>query len=921
MLTRDNYRRTSTTVALLLVLSMSAGQADDVTDRAVWVSNAVNRISTQDKWEYLDFLSLIVDVKNETGKSLGTAENLLRNKLLADAPNAGTSPAVERANRVYSWLSEAGPTGAAVSDFLKDRLRNVSQETDLRYVLDSAVADHNTFSRNFPRAERVMAAIYDLALKDSEFRGAFDGVYGRFFRANIGSGADKILQANPEFASLEYIRDLSKNSSDMKVDIQKLRQTVLTDFTAQAAKLDGLTRDALEERAQIRALALTYADVARQLEAQRKRQQEAAYQAFLMEGMRSGVTLIAAMLPHDQDSRNFMLYANTALDIYEAISKFNNYTSEQEGNETAEDMAAISTFTTIVVKFWFMYQQQHHEKAPLPEQILYEALVKISEQIKAFQQNVNDRFDRVDKALNTIYRTLVNGLEEAITGIHDVRADTGKIRRSLSRIVDRMDIYQGEIIDRLEFLIDHSFRTKVQECLAYHDLAGRDLQRDEYVSCVAAIRGYFLTCDSPTRSGRWDPTALAKLATLEARFSQGDWQSHVNFLRGIAKNEAAISLSGERANPLCWLVAARTYRQLAGQNIELFRQLPMSFLDELQSEGFMGAYEFSDFIRGDQASKLLVLYGRLLKLYHDALDKFGSATRNVRQSILDTLKVKLDDPGTDLLGQTVPEALAKGMRERPIFHVAVGQEGFREARQEKGFFGPPFPLTGAQGWPNIEGSSAANVWEVVLTIPWLRDLELLGLGTLRIGYVASIEDVKHQTSDYGVETLRGKPAIKYLVYLYDKDDKARLVAESELLLGVSTYIYVRPPVTGVMTQLAVNEVFDFQDNIRKNTIPWAMPGKLLRPQKTTSADGKGTNLDQEIAEQAKKIRSEMQAAVYNELGLSGSDAAAALSELTATSQLIQIVSALIFPQNTTTDPNFRHVLFGDLRQPHTGYRF
>lgn len=822
-------RRAWLWILILCVAGTEPARAEPDTDKAIWVGNAAHRITSTDKWEYVDFLKFIVDVKKNTDATpIGTVTSLLRNKGLADAITQSQStlsartfvlPEVDRANRIYDALREAGPLPALVSDYLKDSLRaNTRDKTFESSILINRLSS-TEFHRNSEYLLDVLQDVYALGDKYPEFKKAFNEVYGRYLRADIGDPADRILQNNPDFATLEYVRSLVNDKGEVSIKVDRLRSSLVSGLAGQQKqfaefrdKLQKLDKSQLQQH-------MDFAKLEDWIKARADLERSEKVQQLQTEGLKSGAFILATVLPKTDDARRFTATVNAVIDLRAAVQQLEK--NQQLANDQATSAAAASVFTANLVVIGIAlvnaYETAHQEP---PEKVIMEALISLSKQIEAYQEENRSRFDRLDFATNAIYREVVQGFSDVLALIGQAGNDVQATRVSLDLLSRRMDLFEREIEDKLDFLMDQTFRSKLQGCLSYRAVAGEDLGYPAYIDCVSSIRAYVLDAKLPQQSGEWRADLNNNLA-LANELREERWAEKINTIREMAVAYEHFNLQGRRANPLRWTTAVRMYIALASANTDHFKRAPQDFLLELDAEGTSTVRDFSYEMVRNNPDKILQLYRDLLGRYSGAVKRFSAAAAVSRERALEALAMPLEDVTSRLEGIAVPDKLAQEICKRPIKHIAKTATGFPVLPVAKTNFNPSPQLTGDETWPPILG--AERVWDLVLRKPEFTDLETLGLGALKLGYVAFFDRARAVGTASPVEYLYGTPCVQYLLYLTGRAGAEKLVGWTNEICSLPVRFYVHPPTKSYEASFGANDAFDFKRYIEKVPLPFGLP--------------------------------------------------------------------------------------------------
>ena len=146
------------------------------------------------------------------------------------------------------------------------------------------------------------------------------------------------------------------------------------------------------------------------------------------------------------------------------------------------------------------------------------------------------------------------------------------------------------------------------------------------------IRFYLNESRQPVYSGEW-VKEMPDAAKLNHDLIDRDWASNINLFLGMLSLSGGRSDSSPVPNPSRWIIAARSYIDLALDNSELFRTAPASLLNDLRSDGqsiVNGLGSRDDY----GVARALMLYTNLVTSYQSELRHVEQLAKDVRYRTL-----------------------------------------------------------------------------------------------------------------------------------------------------------------------------------------------------------------------------------------------------------------------------------------------
>lgn len=225
------------------------------------------------------------------------------------------------------------------------------------------------------------------------------------------------------------------------------------------------------------------------------------------------------------------------------------------------------------------------ESPPDPQQLMFDEIADMRNQIEDMRLEMHERFDRVEAQLNIIQLTLRDGFNALGNDIADLTADVEAIARdvfearaSLSRIEDALwGVAQDVLLFELTVLSN--------DLLDYRDDAGVDLpygsSDPNFVSGASDFFSWATTiAKNETFAG--DPVSSLTVANAADRLGAGSIGRQINDLRVFPASQLGLPALGSTrvVAPAPWAQSASAYAQLAHESPWYF-----AYMYRLQSVG------------------------------------------------------------------------------------------------------------------------------------------------------------------------------------------------------------------------------------------------------------------------------------------------------------------------------------------------
>ena len=124
------------------------------------------------------------------------------------------------------------------------------------------------------------------------------------------------------------------------------------------------------------------------------------------------------------------------------------------------------------------------------DQIILEQLALLSKQLAAFQDEVRERFDHVDRKLNAIYSGMTQSFFDMSLRLNQVSVSVSSVRDDLDGLSAQLATVEQSLSAVLNDISEQDFVKQMVSCHSHQKVSGEPLSREQYIACVQTIRAY-----------------------------------------------------------------------------------------------------------------------------------------------------------------------------------------------------------------------------------------------------------------------------------------------------------------------------------------------------------------------------------------------------------------------------------------------
>jgi hypothetical protein len=208
---------------------------------------------------------------------------------------------------------------------------------------------------------------------------------------------------------------------------------------------------------------------------------------------------------------------------------------------------------------------------PSVEQQTFDQVVALRQQVEEMRQEMNERFDRIDRQLNVMYATMITGFNQIGDQIGDLQGDIESIARDMAAVRSQLRRLEAALYGVAQDILLSDLTNETNVVLDYRDENGIDLPYSggspDFITASESFFTYAtLTALSEAFAGsRSNPTVT--ISNAEEYIGDGPVSGYLNDLAVLPTALGVPSLSGVDLVGLePWSQAASAYAQLAREN-------------------------------------------------------------------------------------------------------------------------------------------------------------------------------------------------------------------------------------------------------------------------------------------------------------------------------------------------------------------
>ncbi|MFD8480457.1 hypothetical protein [Kitasatospora sp. NPDC059673] len=484
-------------------------------------------------------------------------------------------------------------------------------------------------NKYFALQDQVWGELQRRAAVDTTMANAWDGYVGS--RLNVTSTASfEQLSADPALANWLTIQTILENQSNTDTYLTEMRRQLAAAFGQLDAKTDQVTAD-------LRQLSDKYPvgvdgakPTADEQAAQKKKSEE--FQAQI-EAAGSAVYILSTLagFADAKFGRDVALAGNAAVTIASAINK---YLPTVAGLDLTQALTSASTlvFSGNVLGAVLSLLPLFTGESASPDQLIMNELGKLREDVANLGQQMNDRFDRIEKALTQVYADVMTQFDRLFQDIVIVRGNLSDIEHRIFLLNAKIDTFAASTQAALTAVATQDVRGNINRYVNYRDTYGQDIPT--YQEYTTPENSFHFTATALSS----DDTFLVPAGTYGAVDPVSTLANYrpagsINYLAWLAQQRfdgAFPQPAGKVANPAVWELGARSYAVLESQNQPYASKVSPARAAQIQATGQDINRAAANFSRPTADGKTNALFNGLTANYRAAMNSFSDQLAKIR---------------------------------------------------------------------------------------------------------------------------------------------------------------------------------------------------------------------------------------------------------------------------------------------------
>ena len=470
--------------------------------------------------------------------------------------------------------------------------------------------------------------------------------------------------------ALPGIDAITKATGQIDTNVKELKQQVTKEFAALNDRIDDIEDELDDIAAQQRDFAAYIANQkARQDAMDAANAKAAKNQTYL--ATRQAATYLMTTLLSAVDPRAGQAFEVVAEAEFQIADSMNAFLESAAGLGLGDALASTSGLVltgNIVGAVMKVLPLLAGGPGGSPEQAILEQIALVRKDIADLRQQMNDRFDRVDREIGQVYSALGTQLAKIDTRLGEIHGDLATIESVLLKQQNDLSRFEGNIYAALSAGFRRPLSDAIDESLGYATRTGKPLPfgsfaHFEHLFYAWGVSDAFDSASVGPDAGHRPLDA----AHVESQLTEFPLDQNLNYLNALLaagptgalgdaarQHPVAPFLEAPAPNPGDWALAARAYGRLAEESPKYARKVPASRGQQLIKVGeeLQSALGRLTVVRtADGAAPNADLWDALVENYRRRADAVWQSLTNATNKEINSLGY---DPNKDL-----PDALLR----------------------------------------------------------------------------------------------------------------------------------------------------------------------------------------------------------------------------------------------------------------------
>ena len=505
-------------------------------------------------------------------QQLAWYDNLLRQRGLYDGIE---KPWYQVIAGTLQALTDAGiPVASGVTSALRSLMEATLGADLANYtsVMDQVTGAWQTYG-NIQQFNVVVDAILQrvIATADSDrtFGNARDAFFGALSRASVYNTVEQFL-ADPVLSTWINSNAIIDMLQSGAIDRAALLQLVRDQFGQLGIRLDDLRNTQVSTMIQD---GNTYRVVENG-----QRGNQAAYAAALerarqteqtLVGARAGVYVISTLAGFLDPTlgRQVNILGTTAVQVATAI---NTYLPTIVGLGIGQALTSLSTvvLTGNLLGAVMTLLPLFIDSGPSPDQMILDGIHRLREDVARLGENMNDRFNRVERGLNTIYNDMMTQFDQVIELLSGITGYLSQMGHTLVSLQSRLDELGQRLYDALDAIQQRDLKEQINYAIGYQQRYNRPLPDADFIRAENRFQFYATTVsrDSVSTAPIQQYGRVSNI-DIDPNLAGSELARNLGYLTWLANYRFGYGIQPRNLpNPLVWSLAGRAYARLIVEN-------------------------------------------------------------------------------------------------------------------------------------------------------------------------------------------------------------------------------------------------------------------------------------------------------------------------------------------------------------------
>ena len=606
-------------------------------DSAVYIANWRNKFKDAEAVENLIFTEFIMALSpSQDSNRLQEIMDGFHNKYEKAIPPSGLSDAASYDAIIHTMMDtalkipELAPLTPRVWNSISDP-KNINTGTvGAPTEVAASMLRYNLTNRLVQSADKILQAARLCSERSAAAAKAIDKQNSAKLKSSIRDSAKQIIAQNPDLPMLQEIRDRLGADGSISISLNELKDLSKTQF----AEIDLTLEDIQQTLSEIDAKQDVLVDYINNQQEKEKMQALAAAAAakhkLELEAAQSGLFIVSSLAGFiDQKAgKDIAVVGSSAIEIAESM---NRWLDAVAGLSTLDKITSLSTvvMTGNVLEAVMNVVSLFGDAAPTPDQVILEEIGKLRQDVSQLRTEMHDRFDRVDKELNTIYSTMQDRFNQIDIQLGKLNVKIDELQKSLLDLDNKLSRIERDNFEFLDALGRRPLLEAINGGLRYQTRTGQQMPfQPDFVNYEnifqtwGTIHAFDALATGPSQR---DYSAGALLTELNAF----PLDSNINYLNGWLSANGYPALSNKRlASPRDWLFATRAYNQLGQEWPQSMKQIDpqrQAALDAVGADLEAAMHNISTRTTLTTTQGNSLLFSNVITYYQNKLDRLDAS--------------------------------------------------------------------------------------------------------------------------------------------------------------------------------------------------------------------------------------------------------------------------------------------------------